>query len=466
MSSSSNPDTPEADPSGSLRGSLRRYLATTGRRHPVVAIALSLALLLALAATVRLSGYMFWPSRTDLSLVPNDPFLVRHSCVSSYLVGAILFKQGAANLYDVSHYRPGVADHGLAIGEMDQDPYQYPPVLLVPFQALLAFSQDFTTLRAAWFLIQGALILTCLVLAARHVGGVQGWNALLLIPLVWGSPPNLSALQFGNIQGIVVGAAILGMICLERKWLWLGSGLLAFSIHAKIFPIVLVVYLFAGRRWREVAAVAVWGMVFALAVVVFGGTAPWWGFLTYQLPRLSSGEAFNELFTATPVTALMNLAFSSLPYKLDALGWVDAPQVSRSAATLGNMIVLILAVALGRNTYRQEKVESPLGTEARLRHMLVWLLLINLSTLQSTMSPHYAVFGTFWLVTLWAAGRREANLAATAGLVLMALLALSVVIPVSTALAAGTTLVVQVVNIGINLAVAASSLSSGRELRT
>lgn len=455
---SSSPTIPEGSAEGSFLSAFRLYAVAAARRHKGVALLLSLLFLASIAATVRLSGYMFSPARTDLSLVPNDPFLVRHSCLSSYVAGAALFARGDANLYEASHYRKETADHGIDIGEMDQDPYQYPPFLLVPFRALLAFSHDFATLRAIWFVIQGALVLISLILVARHIGGERGFVALLLLPMVWGGPPNLAALQFGNIQAIVVGAAILGMVCIDRRWVILGSGLLAVAILAKIFPIVLVIYLVARRHWRAVAATAAWGILLSTTVVLVGGLAPWIGFLTYQLPRLSSGEAFIELFEASPISALINLAYSSLPYKLQALGWIEAPHVSRFAASLGNLMVLVAALFIGLHDARQDPL-GPAANEAeasafRLQRILGWLALINLSTLQSTMSPHYAVFGTSWLLALWAAGRRQTSPGTTAWLLFGAIVALSIATPSMDKLAVAAALVVQLANIGFNLAVA------------
>ena len=428
------------------------------RRHPVVAVVVVLLAALAFFATLRLSVYMFEPERTDFSLVPADPFLVRHSCLSAYVAGAALFERGDPNLYEASHYRPETADHGIAIGELDQDPYQYPPFLLVPFEAVLAVSRDFDSIRAGFFVFECALILLSLVLVARYIGGERGYVALLLLPLVWGMPPNLAALQFGNIQALVVAGAVLGMIAIEKKKVALGSFLLAVAILAKIFPVILVIYLLARRHWSALLATAIWGAGLSATVVLFGGMAPWLGFLTYQLPRLSNGEAFIELFAASPTSALINLAYSSLPFKLDALGLIEAPQISRLAAALGNLMVLLAAVAIGLYDGREDRLGRELPAEPsawRLGRVLGWLALVNLSTLQSTMSPHYAVFGTFWLLTLWAAGRTGSSRPAkTAWLLFGAIVLLSIGVPSTAKIAVAAAVVVQLANIGFNLAVA------------
>lgn len=441
------------------------WAKSAARRHKGVAIILALLTVLAFFGTLRLSVYMFDPARTDFSLVPGDPFLVRHSCLSAAVAGAALFERGDPNLYEASHYRPETADHGIAIGELDQDPFQYPPFILVPFEAVLAVTRDFQSIRAFFYVFEGVLILLSLVLVARYIGGERGFVALLLLPLVWGGPPNLAALQFGNIQGLVVAAAVLGMIAIEKRWIAVGSGLLAVAILAKIFPVILVIYLLARRHWSALFATAAWGVGLSATVVLFGGVAPWLGFLTYQLPRLSSGEAFTELFAASPTSALINLAYSSLPYKLDALGLIEAPQISRMAATLGNLMVLAAAIAIGLYDGREDRLARVSGENElrgaaaepaayRLGRVLGWLALVNLSTLQSTMSPHYAVFGTFWLLTLWAAGRTGSSPSRTAWLLFGAIVLLSIGVPSTAKIAVAAAVVVQLANIGYNLAVA------------
>jgi hypothetical protein len=221
-----------------------------------------------------------------------------------------------------------------------------------------------------------------------------------------------------------------------------------------------VLYLLARRQWRALFATAAWGAAFCLLVVVFGGMAPWLEFFTYQLPRLSNGEAFADLFIQVPISALINLSYSSLPYKLDALGLVEAPQVSQLAAFAGNMMVALAALVLGHFDFKKDgRKDAAEDGGRRLLLLLGWLSLVNLSTLQATMSPRYAVIGTLWLLTLWAAGRPAGETTKTAWMVAVGSLLMLAAVP-----SPGLILVSQLANIGINLAVAFHRAASGSAL--
>lgn len=448
---------PTADSPAPLAAAGRRLLASL-RRHKFLGGLLILLTLLALVMTARLSVYMWSIDNRDYALIPDDDFLTRHSCLSAYAAGAALYGRRDPNLYEASHYRPATQDHGVELGALDPDPYQYPPVLLVPFHALLTLAGDLPTLRWWWYLIETAIGLAALALVARWLGGERGYVALILaVPLVWGTMPSLLALQFGNVQVVVLVLAMLGMIAFEKGRTSLGGALLAFAILGKIFPAILVLYLLARRQWKALVSTAAWGAAFCLLVVVFGGVAPWLEFFTYQLPRLSSGEAFADLFVQVPISALINLSYSSLPYKLDALGLVEAPQVSQWAAFAGNAMVALAALVLGFfDAKKPQATAAEADGKRRLLLVLGWLSLVNLSTLQATMSPRYAVIGTLWLLTLWAAGRPAAQTTRTAFLVAGGVLLMLLAIPDP-----GLILFSQVANIGINLAVAAHRAASG-----
>lgn len=437
----------------SLRTSLPehlRSLAVSTRRHPVVGSILVLVALVSIVLTLRLSAFMWSADHRHLALVPDNDFLTKHSCLSSYAVGAALFADRDPNIYDTAHYHAETADHGMQIGSFDQDPFQYPPTILVPFSAMLSLTRDFGTLRWWWYLIESVIILYGLFHVAGWLGGGRATRiaAMLVVPLVWGSMPNLMALQFGNIQVVVLALAILGMIAFERNRVSLGGALLSFAILAKIFPGVLVIYLLARRQWREVVAVASWGMAFVVLTLAVGGISPWLQFVVYQLPRLASGEAFADVFVQMPVSAIFSLSYALLPHKLDALGLIHAPGVSRLAGSLGTLLVVIAAVVLGFSQHRRQLAGGQGGHSPRIQLVLGWLALLNLATLQATMSPHYAVVGTFWLLTLWAAGRPSEQVVRTSCWVAFAFLVLLTASPNPALI-----LLSQLTNIAINLAI-------------
>jgi len=58
--------------------------------------------LLALIAFVRIAVFLGDPGQVGYSFAPSVPFLVRHSCLTAYVHGAILSKDPTANVYDMA----------------------------------------------------------------------------------------------------------------------------------------------------------------------------------------------------------------------------------------------------------------------------------------------------------------------------------------------------------------------------
>jgi hypothetical protein len=203
-----------------------------------------------------------------------------------------------------------------------------------------------------------------------------------------------------------MAGSILAMLAFERGRHAVGGLLLAVATLVKIFPGVLVLYLLFRRQWRS----AGWAIGCAAAITLIAlavlGPAPFHAFLSYQLPRLSSGEALETVFVHD-LAIVGNQSIYGLVQKLGLLG---VPGMSgRSAATVSwlyNLVLLGLVALAAR------------PDPSRARQALVWLALLQLASLRSPFLPDtYAQFSLVWMLTLLLAmiGRRGWLTAAAAG---------------------------------------------------
>jgi len=323
-----------------LSAQLPTTLDGLARRHRLL---FALYVVLALATvtkTAQLSIFIGDPSRTDLQSLPGNTFTEVHSCLTAYVRAADLGNQGVDNLYD-DHFWHG--SNGLpSLPPGVENPYRpflldnfsYPPPFLLLTTPLAPLSGDFLAQRALWFGCNGLLLAVGLWIVARWMDGPAAHRVLLLAPLFFGTLPILVTLQIGNFQIATVVLSILAMVALQQGRAATGGILLALSIVSKVSPGILGVVLLATRRIRHAAITAGFGVgLLALSVLRFG-TGPIKSFLTYALPRLSSGRAFP--FMETEAGILTNMSPFGIPFKLRFLGlyvgdpWHLARQISRS----------------------------------------------------------------------------------------------------------------------------------------
>lgn len=273
--------------------------------------------------TARLSAFMGDAARSELSVLPTEPFLVHHSCLSAYVEAAALADDRVPNLYDMARWPDLNGTRRTEAGSPGYEPFNldafaYPPPSLLLPKVALAWLPDFATQRAFWFALNGLLVAAGLWVVARWCGGPARRRALLLAPAIWISVPTLATLQVGNVHLAVMVAAMLALVAFERGRPALGGALLAFAVLSKAPPGLLVVVPLVRRRFREVLWTTGWAAGFtALGLLVFGAD-PFIQFVQYELPRLSSGEAL--AFLDGPESVAINLAPFGVPFKLAALG--------------------------------------------------------------------------------------------------------------------------------------------------
>jgi hypothetical protein len=343
--------------------------------------------LVAVVQHARVAIYIVEPEGGHGGLV-EDAFYTAHSCLSAYYTAALVSRGEAPNLYAAAHYEK--PKQGSPLGAFKQDDYFYPPPFLLLPRALLAISDDFVRVRAAWFFLESLVVLVALWFAARRAGAAPT-AALLGVPLVFASMPMLATLQVGNFQAMALALSVLALVAFGDRRDALGGGLLAFAAVSKIFPSILIVYLVARRRWAAVA----WSVVFAGVYVVLTlwlfGPGPFAAFLDYMLPRLSSGEAFAML--EQPAAIALNHSITGVVLKLRLLG-VASVSVAQaaSAAWVYTLALVPIAFFAGRQLFRHS---------AGRRELLLGLVLLHLGALRSPFTPDpYAAIAPLWLVVL------------------------------------------------------------------
>ena len=378
--------------------------------HPIARVLLVLATLLAAGYVARLSMYMFDESRTSYSVLDRE-FFRNHSCLSSYTEAARLAPSGA-NIFDPAVYSQ-VSPQGTLgsryIGTFEVDLYQYPPTFLVLPAAAGKAGLDFFAVRRVWFVIQMAVLLGGLIVTATWIGGPRGAVAAIFIPLIFLAPTTRVALQAGNFQLTAFPLAMIAMVAFFSRGgrtapTLVGGAALGFCAVSKIFPGVLGIVLLMHRQWKAAAATAAAAVVIVALALLAVGTKPFVDFVSYQLPRIDSGQAFFWIENAD--MAPVNQSVYGLVTKLRALG---VPGTTAAAANLASSIyaVLLMVVAvIGAKRIQRLAGTSTDASLIRLRQAQLWLGLLSLASFRSPFVPDaYGLVGTLWLLTLIAAER-------------------------------------------------------------
>ena len=354
-----------------------------------------LATIAALAQLARLCVFIVNPAAAGYAMGPlrGPGLVIAHSCVSAYFVAAqsasLVTNVYSDDLYSLPSEKPDAIRKPRRIEPFNVDVYEYPPPFLILPRALAVTAPDFLHFRMIWFALNGAVVLSGLLVVARIMGPVAGTRALLLSPLVFASDHTISTLQIGNLQAMVIALAMLAMVFLARGRYLTGGALLAYATLSKLFPGMLIVYLLVRRRWRALE----WTVGLSTALVVISlldtGWAPYHAFL-HQLPRLLGGEAFPAF--RNPASIAKNYSVPGMVFKLQLFGLPGTSFAAmRIVGWIYTPIVLAATIILARQ--RRNRDEQP----------ILWLAILILASLRSPFLPSYAVIPAVWLLTLLAA---------------------------------------------------------------
>ena len=383
---------------------LPRDLDGALRRHTLLACLWLLLGIAAIGATVRLATFMVDETKVHNSMYAFDDFFVHHSCLSAHFQSARLHREGVPNIYERTLYE-GPSGEPKFLDSFVIDVFMYPPPFLLLSRLGLALSENFAAWRAVWFGMEGALVAAVLLALAFWIGGPTGRRVALLSPIVWLSFPTLTTLQFGNFHLVAIAGSVLAMLAFERDRPALGGAVLAALTLGKIFPGIFLLVLAFQRRWRALLWTAGFGASFLVLSYVVLGQGVFEAFLSYHLPRLSSGATFETLF-AHPDTIACNHAVYGLVQKLTLLG-MPVGQSSAIGASWAFTFVLV-----GIATIAAKACSDTRTTSDRLRCALVWLAVIQLASLRAPFTPDtYAQFPLVWILLLllaaaWGRGSR------------------------------------------------------------
>jgi hypothetical protein len=388
---------------------------------PGLRIVSGVATLVALVQLARLAVFIVAPSQVAYSTLPSSGWEVTHSCTSAYFVAARAADE--ASVYDDSLYSlpgdPTARRKARVLDGFRIDVFEYPPPFLLLPRALRLAVPEFLRFRMLWFGLCGGFLLLAMLLVARALGPPAQARALLLVPIVWAAFPVVNCLQKGNLQLVVIAAAMLGMLLIDRRRPAAGGALLAFATVAKLYPGVLLLYLAVRREWSALGWTAAMIAVFVLLGLVDTGWGQYAGFLDH-LPRLLSGEAFPAF--RSPSAIAINLSVPGVVFKLQLFG---VPGMSFGACKIvgwvWTLVLVAATISLARRTLRDD--EKP----------LVWLTILFLATLRSPFLPQaYGGFAPLWMLALLAATRVRTARGAIP--LVLAWLALNVYVPMDAGL--------------------------------
>jgi alpha-1,2-mannosyltransferase len=373
---------------------LPSWINGTLKRSPIKSVLWFILIVLTTIQLVRLSSWVV-DSNNNWNLGTWEPLSENHLCIAAYVYAADLNRQGIDNIYDLSLYpglNPDAVTKETVDGLIPEDPYQYPPQFLILPRFALMITNSFDIIRIAWFVIQVIGFIILALWLAGSVGGDRGKSAIWLIPAAIISFQFTSNFQYGQFHLFSIMLGITGLLLFEKKHYALGGTTLGFAILAKITPGILLIWLMARRKWKEVGwtiAACAACTIIALAVV---GTKPFISFFADHLPNMQSGAAFAFGDVWPDIRELMIVSNQSPQMIITRLGELGLPGMSTGLGSLFQALYVLAVVSLA----------VMIGLKARhSRHsVLVGLALLNLAVIFSPNAPgeYYAV-GSIWLLT-------------------------------------------------------------------
>jgi alpha-1,2-mannosyltransferase len=337
----------------------------------------------AIVNTVRIGLFIADPSQLWASAFPPVADSAEHQCLGAYVRAGELAAQGHDDLWNPTDYAKPQPTTIVGLARYLDDTYEYPPPFAMVPRVAVAATSDYQLLRDLWFGICAVGFLIAFIAIAAWMKGPAGATALLLLPSLLLSFPLLFGLQWGQAHLLVVAASITAMMQFARGRTISGAALLAFAITTKIFPGLLLVHLVVRRQWRAIAITLGIAALMTLLATLVLGTGPLAAFVTEQLPRVMSGEAF-----AFAEQNPDNVSIYGIAFKLNTLGLDTGRGLASVLAWLWTALAIVLTLRGSR------------GNPERARDVMVWLAIICLATLRSPFAPIYTSIGTLWLLAV------------------------------------------------------------------
>ncbi len=362
--------------------------------------------ILFLAQIARFSAFMVNPSLMWGSVFPPRTDDMLHMCFAAYVEAADLHRQGDPNLYHADHYPmfhpPAAQEQTLTVDGLRpflQDAYHYPPTFIIVVRAFMLISNDFLVFRALWFGIQFFLFAAIALSVVRFIGGREGAVAGVVGMLVMVSIPTMFNLQWGQLHLSTVAMAVWALLAIHRGHDKRGALILATAVWAKMFPALIVPYLLFSRRYRALGWTIAFGFLWLAVGVILLGIQPYWNFVTYFLPRILSGVAFE--WVEEVLVIARNQSPAGLVWKLEVLGVPGMTDQVMRLANWGYLAVFIFLCHRGALLARAH-------SENRLYIAQMSLAIVILAYLRTPLAPAaYSLFANIWLLSLYAPVTRK-----------------------------------------------------------
>jgi hypothetical protein len=323
-----------------------------------------------------------------------------------YLAGKVLDEAPGESIYDLPLFAdgrlnlnvedaPGTLWHAEAVryGVPFAAPYIYPPFFAVVMKPLSRL--PFATAYLVWT-VGTVLAVVWAVLLALNLAGVR-IGARLAVVLgvgVFSYYPLWDNLFFGQISGVILLLLAAGVWLLVRKRA-LGSALcIAVATMIKLTPVLVVPVLILHRRWRWLAAYAIWMAGLLWFSVWQAGWAAHAEFLHKALPSMSCGA---PVCTNTSVVAFVQELFiGGVPRSTHPLQAIPA-----GACAVSRWVALaIYFLMLGRCWMRRPRLHDDDALVAR-DIVVVAMLGIAVSPISWW---HHSVLDLLPFIYLWGTG--------------------------------------------------------------
>lgn len=234
--------------------------------------------------------------------------------------------------FDFSAYWAAAGNfvHGESIYTSDQLSGQYPPgpqflftyppivaIVFVPFAAL--FPNDYRVAAGFWAML-GLVILTWSILAVTRAEGLdrrfeilKGRGRWLLVAGAFALTPVIGELAVGNVHLELVGLFTIAWLGLRRGDAvgerWAGLAMAAAAL-LKVFPVVLVLWFIATRRWTAtVWAIAGAAIAIGVAITVTG-IQPWLDYPRIILNLSAPADTADTVAPMVWLTPLLGFGFA------------------------------------------------------------------------------------------------------------------------------------------------------------
>jgi len=303
----------------------------------------------------------------------------------NYYFGTKLFFQGTlvSSIYDTASFNSLIAAEGI------QNAFSnYAPV--PPFSLL--FYYPFTGISFVWSKVVFNVVSVFFFVASLYRLSIHQQIKPLHVSIVLGILiyPIYNNLVQGQSYLLIISLLIEAYLCSMKGRTWLASLLFAIPIALKLFPVIILIWLYATGKKKEMLLTIMFTGLLLIAVLPCIGMSFWFSYHTSILPRLLSGE-INDPFSVTfqSYSVLFKKAFL-YDHLLNPSPWFHAYWLYALLNTLITAVVVQASVQLIR-TYKEHSLLSfgivffsgLLISGYGTNYSLVLLLFIGLAILQS-----------------------------------------------------------------------------------